>query len=50
MIAALQAANTGSAPILLHTSDTAGHGIGTNVSERIDLAATQLAFLRAELQ
>lgn len=50
MIAALQAANTGSSPILLHTSDTAGHGIGTNVSERIDLAATQLAFLRAELQ
>jgi prolyl oligopeptidase len=50
MVAALQAANTGNAPILLHTSDTAGHGIGTNLSERIDLAATQLAFLRAELQ
>ena len=50
MVAALQAANTGSAPILLHTSETAGHGIGTNLSERIDLAATELAFLRAELQ
>jgi prolyl oligopeptidase len=50
MIAALQAANSGSAPILLQTSDTSGHGIGTNKSERIDKAATLLAFFRTQLQ
>jgi prolyl oligopeptidase len=50
MIAALQAANSGSAPILLLTSDTSGHGIGTNKSERIDKAATLLAFFRTQLQ
>ena len=50
MIAALQAANSGSAPILLQTSDTSGHGFGTNKSERIDKAATLLAFFRTQLQ
>ncbi len=50
MIAALQAANGGPAPILLHTSSTAGHGMGTNVSERIDTLTAELAFLRWQLQ
>jgi prolyl oligopeptidase len=50
MIAALQAANSGSAPIMLSTSETAGHGIGTNQSERIDLLAAHLAFFRTQLQ
>ena len=50
MVAALQAANSGSAPILLRTSETAGHGIGTNQSERIDMIASRLAFFRTQLQ
>ncbi|MEP6863278.1 MAG: alpha/beta fold hydrolase [Deltaproteobacteria bacterium] len=50
MIAALQAANSGDAPILLHTSETAGHGMGTNMTERIDTLATELAFFRWQLQ
>jgi prolyl oligopeptidase len=50
MTAALQAANSGSAPILLRTSDTAGHGIGTNMSERIEMIASRLAFFRTQLQ
>ncbi|HET9989837.1 MAG TPA: prolyl oligopeptidase family serine peptidase, partial [Kofleriaceae bacterium] len=50
MIAALQAANSGDAPILLHTSDTAGHGMGTNMSERIETLATELAFFRWQLR
>ncbi|MEO8550930.1 MAG: prolyl oligopeptidase family serine peptidase [Kofleriaceae bacterium] len=49
MIAALQAANSGTAPILLRTSDTAGHGMGTNRSERIDTLAVELAFFRWQL-
>ncbi|MFT3699787.1 MAG: prolyl oligopeptidase family serine peptidase [Kofleriaceae bacterium] len=50
MIAALEAANSGSAPILLHTSQTAGHGMGSGVGERIALLATELAFIRWQLQ
>jgi prolyl oligopeptidase len=50
MIAALQAANTGRAPIFLETSATAGHGIGTNQSERIDTLATHLAFMYTQLR
>lgn len=50
MIAALEAANSGSAPILLHVSKTSGHGIGSGRSETIDLTATQLAFIRWQLQ
>jgi len=49
MIAALDAANSGNAPILLRTSDTAGHGMGTNRSERIDTLAVELAFFRWQL-
>jgi prolyl oligopeptidase len=44
-VAALQAAQTGDAPILLTTSATAGHGIGTAASERINDVAQKLAFV-----
>ncbi|CAN5305670.1 prolyl oligopeptidase family serine peptidase [soil metagenome] len=50
MIAALQAANTGSAPIFLLTSTTSGHGIGTNLSERIEQLSHVLAFLTSQLR
>jgi len=43
--AALQAAQTGDAPILLRTSATAGHGAGTATSERIDDLAQAFAFV-----
>ena len=43
--AALQAAQTGDAPILLRTSATAGHGAGTAASERINDLAQMTAFL-----
>jgi prolyl oligopeptidase len=43
--AALQAAQTGDAPILLRTSATAGHGAGTAASERINDRAHMLAFV-----
>ncbi len=43
--AALQAAQTGDAPILLRTSATAGHGMGTAMSERINDLAQMLAFI-----
>jgi prolyl oligopeptidase len=49
MIAALQAANTGGAPILLHTTES-GHGMGTGTAERIDTLALELAFVRAQLK
>ncbi|HTE55222.1 MAG TPA: prolyl oligopeptidase family serine peptidase [Kofleriaceae bacterium] len=49
MVAALQAAQRGEAPILLRTSATAGHGAGTAMTERIgDLAQVQ-AFLLWQL-
>ncbi len=50
MIAALQAAQTGDAPILLRTSETSGHGIGTGMTEVIDQSAHVAAFLRWQLQ
>ncbi len=49
MVAALQAAQRGDAPILLRTSDTAGHGGGTATSERIDDVAQMHAFLLWQL-
>ncbi|MEO0602393.1 MAG: prolyl oligopeptidase family serine peptidase, partial [Myxococcota bacterium] len=45
MAARLQAAQGGSAPILLRTSADAGHGAGTPLGERIALRADQFAFL-----
>lgn len=50
MIAALQAAQAGDAPILLLTSDSAGHGAGTAMSERIAESALVAAFLLAQLR
>jgi len=49
MIAALQEAQRGSAPILLVTSATSGHGMGTAMSERIDDVAHIHAFLLWQL-
>jgi prolyl oligopeptidase len=50
MIAALQAAQRGAAPILLRTSDKAGHGMGSSMTERIELLAHVEAFLLAQLR
>ncbi len=49
MTARLQAANASSAPILLRTSDTSGHGIGTSLSERIEELADVDAFFFEQL-
>jgi prolyl oligopeptidase len=43
--AALQAAQGGSAPVLLRVESQAGHGRGTPTSKEIDAAADSLAFL-----
>jgi prolyl oligopeptidase len=45
MVAALQAAQEGSAPILLRTSGSSGHGAGMAVDERIELQAHLAAFV-----
>src|SRR5256886_13224843 len=45
MAARLQAANKSDHPILLRTTSTAGHGIGTSLDERIDEEADVWAFL-----
>lgn len=49
MTAALQAANTADTPILLRTSDTSGHGMGTALSEEIEELTDVLAFVFAQL-
>lgn len=49
MTARLQAANSSTNPILLRTSSTAGHGIGTAMSEVIVQQADALAFLFDQL-
>ena len=49
MTARLLAANKSSYPILLRTSSSAGHGIGTALSERIKQSADIYAFLFAQL-
>ncbi len=49
MIARLQAANKSDDPILLRTSTSAGHGIGTALSERIKQQADIFSFLFAQL-
>jgi prolyl oligopeptidase len=49
MTAALQAANAADTPILLRTSQTSGHGIGTALSEQIDEYTDVFAFLFDEL-
>jgi prolyl oligopeptidase len=47
--AALQAATSSSAPILLRTSANSGHGIGSSLSERIAQQTDELAFLFDQL-
>jgi prolyl oligopeptidase len=49
MIARLDEANKAGDPILLRTSSSAGHGIGTALSERIKQSADIYAFLFAQL-
>jgi prolyl oligopeptidase len=49
MTARLQAATTSSNPILLRTSSTTGHGIGTPLAERIKENVDEFAFLFAQL-
>jgi prolyl oligopeptidase len=49
MIARLQAADPAGHPILLRTSSTAGHGIGTALSDRIYEVTDQFCFLFEEL-
>lgn len=49
MIARLEEANKSENPILLRTSSSAGHGIGTALSERIKQLADIYAFLFAQL-
>jgi len=47
--AALQAAQGGSAPVLIRIDVKAGHGAGKPTSKRIDEAADRFAFLLREL-
>ncbi|HEY2714019.1 MAG TPA: prolyl oligopeptidase family serine peptidase [Chthoniobacterales bacterium] len=49
MAARLQAANKSDHPIFLRTSTSAGHGIGTALSERIKQLADMYSFLFAQL-
>ena len=49
MTARLQAAKSSDHPILLRTSTSAGHGIGTALSERINQLADIYSFLFAQL-
>jgi prolyl oligopeptidase len=49
MAARLQAANAGSAPVLLRTSATSGHGLDTALSERIEETVDVYAFLLTQL-
>jgi prolyl oligopeptidase len=50
MVARLDEANKSQNPILLRTSTSAGHGIGTALNERIKQLADMYAFLFAQLQ
>ena len=45
MVAALQEAQEGSAPILLRTSASSGHGAGTSMDDRVDELAHTMAFI-----
>jgi prolyl oligopeptidase len=49
MIARLEAANKSTNPILLRTTSSAGHGIGTALNERVKQLADQYSFLFAQL-
>ena len=49
MAARLQAASTSGRPVLLRTTDKAGHGMGSALDETVALRADQFAFLLVEL-
>ena len=49
MIARLQAADSSGHPLLLRTSSTAGHGIGSSLDEEIEEQADTLSFLFDQL-
>jgi prolyl oligopeptidase len=49
MVARLAQANKSDQPILLRTSSSAGHGIGTALSERIKQLSDMYSFLFAQL-
>ncbi|HXX41697.1 MAG TPA: prolyl oligopeptidase family serine peptidase [Chthoniobacterales bacterium] len=49
MVARLDEANKSNSPILLRTSSSAGHGIGTALSERIKQLSDEYSFLFAQL-
>lgn len=49
MVARLQAATSSKTPILLRTSATSGHGLGTALAERIEEQVDIYAFLFAQL-
>lgn len=49
MLARLEAANKSTNPILLRTTTSAGHGIGTALSERIKQSADLYSFLFSQL-
>ncbi|MBV9618445.1 MAG: S9 family peptidase, partial [Verrucomicrobia bacterium] len=49
MVARLDEANKSTNPILLRTSSSAGHGIGTALSERIKQGADEYSFLFSQL-
>jgi prolyl oligopeptidase len=49
MTARLQQADPNGKPILLHTSASSGHGIGTALAERIDQTTDLYAFFVNEL-
>lgn len=49
MIARLQAANDSKQPVLLRTSSSSGHGIGTALNERIEQLADVYSFLIEQL-
>jgi prolyl oligopeptidase len=49
MTARLQAASSSGNPILLRTSSTTGHGIGTPLAERVKQEVDKFAFLFYEL-
>jgi len=49
MTAALQAATASGLPVLLRTSESAGHGPGTRLSEWVDLVAAGETFLLSQI-
>ncbi len=49
MAARLQAASTSGRPVLLRTTDKAGHGMGSSLDETVNLKADQFAFLLDQL-